>query len=159
MKKFLTVAAVIFCAVPLYAGRGDAGGADEQAIRQLYASYDAIWDKADAKAMAQFWAEDAYHVEPDGRVVTGRAAIAKELADRFATDLKGTRSKQTLDGVHFIKPDVAVVDASYEVTGMQDAEAKLLPPLQGRYIDIWVKKGGKWHIVTDRPVAALHPSK
>jgi uncharacterized protein (TIGR02246 family) len=159
MNKFLTVAAVIFCAVPLYAGRGDAGGADEQAIRQLYASYDAIWDKADAKAMAQFWAEDAYHVEPDGRVVTGRAAITKELADRFATDLKGTRSKQTLDGVHFIKPDVAVVDASYEVTGMQDAEAKPLPPLQGRYIDIWVKKGGKRHIVTDRPVAALRASK
>jgi len=159
MRNFATLAAVMLLALGFSAGRGHASAADEQAIRQLYTSYDEIWAKADAKAMAQFWAEDAYHVEPDGRVVTGRAAMEKELADRFAGDLKGTRSKQSLDGIRFITPDVAVVDASYEVTGAKDAEGKALPPMQGRYVDIWVKKGGRWHIATDRPVAALRPGK
>jgi hypothetical protein len=29
-----------------------------------------------------------------------------------------------------------------------------LPPIQGRYLDIWIKHGRTWHIVVDRPGAA-----
>ncbi len=125
---------------------------DEETIRQLYAGYDAAWNKGDVAALTLAWAADADHVEPDGRAVKGRAAIEKDLAQRFATDLKGTRSQQTITGVRFITPDVALVDASYEVTNVRDPQGQPAPPLKGRYVDIWSKRGGKWQIVADRPV-------
>ncbi|MFI5397029.1 MAG: YybH family protein [Candidatus Binatia bacterium] len=155
MLKFAAFVAVMVVALPLRAEQARTRSTDEAAIRNLYASYDASWNKADLKAMGALWAEDADHVEPDGRMITGRAALEQDLAKRFATDLRGTRSAQTVEAVRLIKPDVAVVDAAYEVTGVQDAEGKALPPLKGRYVDIWIKRGKTWQIIVDRPVAAL----
>lgn len=154
MIKYLTVMAVIVVALPLRAEQA-ARGAEEAVIRDLYARYDAAWNKGDVKALVAAWADDADHVEPDGRVISGRAALEKDLATRFASDLRGTRSVQTVEAVRLIKPDVAVVDAAYEVTGAQDAEGKPLPPLKGRYLDLWMKRGNTWQIIIDRPVAAL----
>lgn len=159
MIKYTAFVAMVICTVPLWADPARASSGDEPAIRSLYAKYDAAWSKADAKAMGMLWAEDADHVEPDGRMIKGRAALETELARRFATDLKGTRSVQTVGSVRFIKADVAVVDASYEVFGAHDAEGKALPAIEGRYVDIWVKHRGTWRIVVDRPVAVLGVSK
>jgi len=154
MIKYLAAMTVMVVALPLRA-EPVARSTDEAAIRSLYVRYDAAWNKGDAKAMGALWAEDADHVEPDGRTVRGRAALEKELATRFATDLRGTRSVQTVEAVRLVKPDVAVVDAAYEVTGVHDAAGKPLPPLKGRYVDIWIKRGNTWQIIVDRPVAAL----
>jgi uncharacterized protein (TIGR02246 family) len=149
----VSVAAAVRAEVPA-ARRGDA-----EAIRQLYTRYDAAWNKGDPAAVALIWAYDADHVEPNGRAVNGRTAIAKELGQRLATDLKGSRSQQTITGIRFITPDVAVVDASYEVSGARDAQGKSLPPLQGRYVDIWLKRAGKWHIIADRPTVSAPTPK
>jgi uncharacterized protein (TIGR02246 family) len=124
------------------------------AVRNLYVQYDAAWNQGDVKALLKIWADEAKHVEPDGRVLNGRAAIDAEFGRRFASEWKGSQSKQTVEAVQFVKPDVALVDASYEVTGARDAEGKPLPPLRGRYLDVWVKKAGKWRIVADRPLPA-----
>jgi uncharacterized protein (TIGR02246 family) len=154
MIKYLAVVVVLVVALPLCAEQ-TAHSTDEAAIRDLYARYDAAWNKGDAKAMGALWAEKADHVEPDGHVVRGRAALEQELAARFARDLRGTRSVQTVEAVRLVKPDVAVVDAAYEVTGVHDPAGKPLPPLKGRYVDIWIKRGNTWQIIVDRPVAAL----
>jgi len=155
MIRYLAIVAVMVVALPLRAEQARPRSAAEADLRNLYASYDTAWNKGDVKAMGALWSEDADHVDPDGRMVTGRPALEKELATRFATDLRGTRSAQTVEAVRLIRPDVAVVDAAYEVTGVQDAEGKALPPLQGRYVDIWIKRGKTWQIIVDRPVAAL----
>lgn len=132
---------------------------DAQAILQLYANYDAAWNTGDLGGLAVIWANDADHVEPDGRVVKGRAAIEKNLGQRFASDLKGTRSLQTVTGIRLVTPDVAVVDAAYEVTGARDAHGQSAPALRGRYVDIWVKRAGTWQIVADRPVLPAPAAK
>jgi len=154
MIRYLVVVVVMVVALPAGAEQ-TAGGPDEVAIRKLYAGYDAAWNTGDVKALSAAWADDADHVEPDGRMISGRAALEKDLTTRFATDLRGTRSVQTVEAVRFIKPDIAAVDAAYAVTGVQDAEGKPLPPLKGRYLDIWMKRGDTWQIIMDRPVSAL----
>ncbi len=153
MTKKLLLAALIVLAFPLTAHRASARSSGEETIRKLYASYDETWNKGDAAALAAFWADDASHMEPDGHIVAGRTALAKELAERLGADLKGTRSHQTIEAIRFLTADVAVVDASYEVTGAHDLAGKSKPPIQGRYVDIWVKRSGKWKITVDRPVA------
>jgi uncharacterized protein (TIGR02246 family) len=152
MKTIWLLAVMIAVAAAVRAEESAARSGDAKAIRQLYAAYDAAWNKGDLAGLATIWADDADHVEPDGRAIKGRAAIEKELGQRFATDLKGTRSRQMIMGIRLITPDVAVVDAAYEVSGAHDAQGKSLRALQGRYVDIWLKRAGKWHIVVDRPI-------
>jgi uncharacterized protein (TIGR02246 family) len=159
MRTIWLLAVMISVAAVARAEEPAARGGDAQAIRQLYVGYDAAWNKGDLAALARVWADDADHVEPDGRVVKGRVAIEKELGQRFASDLKGTRSQQTITGIRLITPDVAVVDASYEVSGAHDAQGQSLPALQGRYVDIWLKHAGKWHIVADRPIVPAPAAK
>ncbi len=135
---------------------GPKGGQQEEtALRKLYAAYDAAWNGGDSKRLAAFWTDNARHVEPDGSVLAGRTAIEEAFARRFSTDLKGTQSKETVESIQLIKSDVAVVDAAYEVIGAHDAAGQALPPLHGRYVDVWVKKSGKWQIATDRPLAPV----
>lgn len=152
MRTIGLLSVIILVAAPAWAEKPVKRSGDAQTIRQLYAAYDAAWNKGDSAGLAMIWADDADHVEPDGRAVKGRVAIEKGLRQRFATDLKGTRSQQTIKDIRFVTHDVAVVDASYEVTGARDAQGQSLPALQGSYIDIWVRRGGKWHIVADRPI-------
>ena len=159
MRTIWLLAVMISVAAAVRAEEPAVRSGDAQAIRQLYDGYDAAWNKGDLAALARVWADDADHVEPDGRAVKGRAAIEKELGQRFATDLKGTRSQQTIIGIRFITPDVGVVDAAYEVTGAHDAQGQSLPALQGRYVDIWLKRAGKWHIVADRPIVPVPTPK
>jgi uncharacterized protein (TIGR02246 family) len=159
MRTIWLFAVMISVAAVVQAAEPAARSGDAKAIRQLYAGYDAAWNKGDVAELAKVWADDADHVEPDGRAIKGRTAIAKELGQRFATDLKGTRSRQMIIGMRLITPDVAVVDAAYEVSGAHDAQGKSLPALQGRYVDIWLKHAGMWHIVADRPIAPAPTTK
>ena len=152
-RILLLAATALVLAAPRPAGGATAQGSEEEAIRRLYSDYDAAWNAGDAKRLAAAWAEDADHVEPDGTPIKGRAAIENSLARRLAAELKGSQSKQTVEAVHFIKPDVAMVDATYEVTGIPHAAGAPGSTLHGRYVDIWVKGKGKWHIVADRPLA------
>jgi uncharacterized protein (TIGR02246 family) len=159
MRTIWLFAVMICVAAAVQAKEPAARSGDAEAIRQLYARYDAAWNKGDFAGLAMVWADDADHVEPDGRAIKGRAAIAKELGQRLATDLKGTRSQQTITDIRFVTSDVAVVDATYEVSGAHDAQGQSLPALQGRYVDIWLKHAGKWHIVADRPVVPAPTAK
>ena len=159
MRMIWLLAAMISVAAAVRAEGPAAGSGDAKAIRQLYAAYDAAWNNGDFAGLATVWADDADHVEPDGRAIKGRTAIEKELGQRFATDLKGTRSRQMITGIRLITPDVAVVDAAYEVSGAHDAQGKSLPALQGRYVDIWLKRAGKWCIVADRPIVPAPTAK
>ena len=159
MRAFLSAALMISIAATVWAAEPAARSGDAEAIRDLYAAYDAAWNKGDASRLATVWADDAEHMEPDGRVVKGRAAIEKEMAKRFDADLKGTHSAETITGIRFVTSDVAVVDAAYKVTGARGPQGQALPPLEGRYVDIWVEHAGRWHIAVDRPVVPAPAGK
>ncbi len=159
MKMIWVFAAMICMAATVRAEDAAAQKDDAAAIRELYTEYDAAWNKGNSAQLAMVWTDDADHVEPNGRVVAGRTAIWKDFEQRFAGDLKDTRSQQTVTGIRFITPDVAVADASYEVTGARDAQGQVRPALQGHYVDIWVKRKGTWYIAADRPVAGAPAAK
>jgi uncharacterized protein (TIGR02246 family) len=153
-KSFLAAVAVAVGMGAVCASSASAGSRDEAAIRKLYAHYTAAWNQNDTAAMTKLWAADGDHLEPNGLLVKGRAALEKLLAERFATEFKGSHGTITADAIRFIKSDVAVVDSPYEITGAHDTGGKDLPPIKGRYVDVWARKGGKWEIVVSRPVVS-----
>ncbi len=52
--------------------------------------------------------------------------------------------------IRFPTSGVAVVDGSFEVTGVHGHEGTPLPPVEGLYTWVLVKKNGKWEIFADR---------
>ena len=159
MRTIWILAMMLSAAVAVRADDVAKQKADDAAIRELYVEYDSAWNKGSLAALSMVWTDDAVHVEPDGRSVQGRAAIKAAFEARFAGDLKDTHSQQTVGDVHFVTPDVAVVDASYEVNGAHDAQGHDRAPIQGRYLDVWVRRKGQWYIAADRPLGCPPAAK
>jgi uncharacterized protein (TIGR02246 family) len=111
---------------------------EEQAIRKTAAEYRAALAKGDARAMAQYWTNDAEYVDELGQ----SRPLSELLAEAAQTaglgpgpDVKVTSSK-----IRFVAPGIAIEDGESE-TVTPDAA-----PARGRYHATWVKQNGRWRL-------------
>lgn len=130
---------------------------DEGAIRELANNFTTAWNKHDPKALAGFWADDGSAINPVGRQAWGKAEIEKLFSDEHTTNMKATTATMNVDKVRFLKPDVAFVDVSMEITGMTDPAGKTMPVSKLHVALVQVKKAKKWWFVDARPYAFLPP--
>jgi uncharacterized protein (TIGR02246 family) len=115
---------------------------DEQAIRDASAAYKAAVERGDGKALAAFWTPDGDIVDDAGRVMKGRDTVT--LLEPVATDASpaGKPAFAIKDtGLRFVSPDVAIEDATVEVTPPGGAA-----PLHGRFSATWVRHEGAWKL-------------
>jgi len=148
----------VLAAVATYAQGGRAG--DEAAIQRQIEQFAAAWNKADAKAAAQFFTEDGDYVSSTGQMAEGRAGIERVLTDQFAGVYKGATLKTTVTAIRFLKPDVAIVNGTFEVSGMHGPDGKELQVRKGLSTNIAAKQGDKWLIAALRGmVPAPGPSR
>lgn len=90
MRKQTWAAILMFCAISLPAGISLAGSAEDD-VAAAYAAWDAAFGRADAKAIAAFYTDDALLLPANHEVVTGPAGVEKFFAGLFeggATDHK-----------------------------------------------------------------------
>ena len=102
-------------------------------------AYEAAYAKGDAKAMAEFFAENAQYAADDGRTYDGRAAIEGSIKETLEAG-KGARLAINLDSVRVLSPEVVMEKGSTTVT------AKNGETSGAQYAAIYVKKDGKWKI-------------
>lgn len=119
---------------------------DEEGIRKVVADFVAAWNKHDAKAFSMVFAEDADFTNVGGKSAQGRAEIEKHHAPSFATKFKDTHQTITETKVRFIKPDVAAVDARWEMTGAKDEQGQERPMRKGLLNFVMTKQGDAWLI-------------
>lgn len=161
MRQLLIVAAltcVVGYAVTASAGptpKSDFGKlksdvANEEVIRTLYAGFTDEWNKHDVRAMADRWLEDGDHIEPDGHVAKGRPEVYKLFKLEHDTVFKKTHLTLTVETVWFITQDLALVDGSYEVTGVVLPDGKEIPPRKGHLTSILLHEQKKWWIAASR---------
>ena len=112
---------------------------EKTAIAANDRAYEAAYAKADAKALAEFFAEDAQYTADDGRNYDGRAAIEKSIKETFEAR-KGARLAIDLDSVRTLSPEVVMEKGSTTVT------AKNGEISGAQYAAFYVKKDGKWKI-------------
>ncbi len=115
-------------------------------IEKVLANFTEAWNKHDAKAFSMVFAEDADLTNVVGPSAHGRAEVEKFFAPIFATTFKDTNLKITKTKIRFIKPDVAAVDAWWEMTGAKTREGKDIPLRKGLVNFVMTKEGGKWFI-------------
>jgi uncharacterized protein (TIGR02246 family) len=112
---------------------------DQQAIASQANAFIAAYNKADVKALAAMFAEDAEWVDDEGNVIAGREAIASHFKDVFLTS-KG----RTLDiDVESVRPATAEVMLEKGTSTVTDPDGR---NAVSSYTAVHVKKGDAWLI-------------
>jgi uncharacterized protein (TIGR02246 family) len=107
--------------------------------------------KGDAKALAAFWAPDGDYTDQAGRHLKGREAIEKLFQGLFAEN-KGLKVRIESDSLRFVTPEVAVEDGTTFVIPPDGS-----PPSRARYVNVHVKKDGKWLLSSVRDTPFVPP--
>jgi uncharacterized protein (TIGR02246 family) len=132
----------------LAAGSGPAAfaqRADEEArIRRHLERYTAAWNRGDAKALASLYDVEGAITSASGHTVQGRDALEKGFAEGFAGATKGSRMTAIVGTIRFLKPDVAVVEGVWELSGLRGPDGKEMPPVKGLSLAVYVNKGREW---------------
>lgn len=143
MHRFIRCSGLLFALATIVAPALVAAEADEAAIRKVHADFTAAWNRHDPAALAGSWAPDGDLINPEGRWAKGKAEVQKAFVDEQAGIFKSSTFANTIQSVRFLTPNMAIVDASFEIANMTPPNA---PPMtqKGLYKSIMVKDGGKW---------------
>lgn len=142
--------------VTVPAGRTDAPALgsfqDERAIQDLLGEFMVAWNNQDAWGVAKLWTEDGEILHADGVVEQMRQTILEQRAQMFV--LRGYRSSRhylSAGTVRFVAPGVALVDATWRLSFVFDANGKPLPMADGPCTLVTRKVEGEgWRIISLR---------
>src|ERR1700694_11358 len=120
---------------------------DEQGIKQVLTEFVEAWNRHDAKAFSMLFAEDADFTNVRGMSAHGRTEVEKLHAPRFATNFKDSNQKIPETKIRFITPDVAAVDARWEMPGAKGQDGQEIPLRKGLLNFIMTRSSGQWLIM------------
>ena len=131
--------------------------AAEAAIADVLQARRMTWNSGDLEGYRKLLTEDADVVSATGRKSTGRDALIALSAEqkRQPSYRDATITATEIHAIRLVKPDVALVDATYRMTGVRipsDTEAR---PVAGLILFVMVEQAGAWRIASIR---ALPPS-
>jgi len=133
-----------FCLVSQAQNAGTSG--DEDAIRKVVVAMTEGFNRHDANAAAQMYEPDARFVTVRGEVLNGQPAIEKGLASILGTRAKNS-SQRTLDVVvKLLRPDIALVHVTNELSGLVAPDGQTLPSHQEISLRVFVKESGVWRV-------------
>ena len=112
---------------------------EKTAVMAIDRAFEAAYAKADAKAIADFFTEDAQYTSDSGRTFAGRQAIEDSVRAAFAKN-HGAKLAIAPDSVRVVAPEVLLESGSTTVTA-KDGETN-----GALYTAVYVKKNGKWKI-------------
>lgn len=140
MKTFTALACLLFVTT------GFAQQKEEEQVKNVLTAFVEAWNKHDAKVFASIFAEDADLINVAGKSKHGRYEIEEHHAPSFKTKWKDSYQKITQSKTRFIKPDVAAVDAWWELTGIKGPEGQDMPARRGLLNFVMTKNDDKWFI-------------
>ena len=129
--------------------------AEEPALRKAVDDAEAAWNRADAKALAAAFRDDATYADAFGGVSRGRAEIDKRIAEVLSA-WRGTRLALKVRKVRVLKADVALVESDAELTGWKKLPAGFKADadqtLRMRLLDVFLKEAGIWRLAASYEV-------
>jgi len=121
---------------------------DESAVRNVLAEYEVSWTGHDAAAFGRLFTEDCDYVDIAGVQWKGAQQIVQRHTELFQKKLKTAARKLTGVEVRFSTPDVALVHATWDVTGSSRPTGEAVPVLKEITTMVMVKTNGKWLITS-----------
>jgi uncharacterized protein (TIGR02246 family) len=119
---------------------------DEEAIQTILNDFISAWNAHDVKSFSHLFAEDADFTNVKGVSRHGRNAFEEFHAPLFKTIWANSTQTITEKKIRFIKPDVAAVDARWDLTGLKKPDGSDAPPRNGLLMFIMTKQASRWEI-------------
>ena len=133
-----------------YYGSYDSGtnykNGDESVVRDVLAEYTVSWNRHDTAAVGRLFTENCDYVNIAGVHLKGVQEIVQRQADLFQDRLKTAVRRLTGAEVRFSTPDVALVHATWDVTGSSRPTGRAVAVLKEITTMTMVKTDGKWLI-------------
>ena len=126
----------------------------EQAIEGLARALETAWNRHDAHALTEPFAEDADFTNVFGMAVRGRAAIEALHAPLFKTMFTDSHLRVLETRVRMIRSDVAAVDVKWTMTGARPARQSVA----GAHRPAELDRDPAWRALADRRVAQHGPA-
>jgi len=117
-------------------------------VRNVLAEYTVSWNRHDTAAVGRFFTENCDYVNIAGVHLKGVQEIMQRQADLFRDRSKAAVRRLTGAEVRFSTPDVALVHATWDVTGFSRPTREATPVLKEITTMTMVKTDGKWLITT-----------
>lgn len=152
MKRVLaaTVAALLVSTFGL------AAQTDEEKIRARAQEFADAWNKHDPTAMAYCWSADGDVINPFGRRASGLTEIQRMFADEQSKAMKSSTYAVTSMKVHFLNPQLAIVDADLEVSGVASPDGTTMT-IKPHSTAVMTKSGGQWWLASVRAFSYMQP--
>jgi uncharacterized protein (TIGR02246 family) len=137
---------------------------DENAIRRICLERIERFNSRHEPPRAAEFTPDADFVNVYGMWRKGSAEIEARQGERMQTVLKEAKMSLLDLRVRFVRPDVAVVHQTHEMSGMLSPDGQRMPPHRERSIRVVVKERGTWlttafHNTIVREAEPLAPTK
>jgi uncharacterized protein (TIGR02246 family) len=121
--------------------------ADRAAITKAIQGYMDAWNTHDIRTVVTTYTPDCDFVNNFGDVTHGRDGMEKVFGPFMTGVYSETHQTGEVKSVRFIKPDVAAVDVTWEMTGAKNQDGTPRPTRKGLHTLVMTKQSdGSWEI-------------
>jgi uncharacterized protein (TIGR02246 family) len=120
---------------------------DENAIRQIEQRWDEAWNRHDATALAALLSEDVDFVTVMGGWYKGRVDFEQRMVQTHQGPFRTSKRNTTDVSIKFLTPEIAVVQARWQMSGLYNADGTLRDPWEGIITRVVQKIGTEWTVV------------
>ena len=124
--------------------------AEEPLIRKAVDAEEDAWNRADTRAFAERFQEEASMTDVPGAVSRGCTEIERRQSELFSSYFKGSRLALKVRKIRLLKPDVALVEIDAEVSRFHKAPPAVFVDaekvIRTRLLQVMVKSGSEWTI-------------
>ena len=144
MRNGVKITALLFVCIT-----GTIRAADEKSgIEVLFRQFVEAWNRHDVRAFSLVFSPDADLTNWRGQHVRGRAAIEERFHPLFSGPIfKDSVCSGKVRMIRFLRPDIAIVDIDWEMTGARSADGAPRPKRQGLLDWVCEKQDRDWRIV------------
>lgn len=152
------VVALSLLLLPAVVSAQGGSAADEKAIRDIEAQWEAAWNRHDVPALVRSFAPDVDVVNLSGAWFKGRDRFAASLGELHGGRARESVWKTEEITVKFLTPEIALVHAYWNAHGERNPEGSPLPARHGLITRVEVKRNGQWLIVASHATEVLAPA-
>jgi uncharacterized protein (TIGR02246 family) len=138
------------CAMPALAQPSDA----RLGAEAILARFTQAWSAADGHALAALFAPDADLITPYGDLARGRDEIDMFYSSAFKRGYAGSQGTGELFAVRMLAPDLAIIDARWQITGGRNPEGTPRAEERGILAAVIGKSANGWQILALRENAS-----
>jgi uncharacterized protein (TIGR02246 family) len=142
----LLPAVFLFWPITSSMGQQKPHSTNDTEIEQSVATFVENFNRHDAHAAAMSFSDDADLTNIRGAVTHGRQAIDDLYVGLFKGRLKDAIRKVAVTNIRYLTPDIAAVDATWEISGTKADDGSMMPVRHGILVLVMTKQSGQWII-------------